>query len=112
MNNTIFDSIKKQNEQGQEFWFARDLQNTLDYKSWSKFKVVIRKAIIACEQSGFDSENHFSHVGKMVVIGSNGHFGYFGRFDKLSDRYNGLRSLSLPKCTEPVEMPIRIRRQP
>ena len=32
-----FESIKKMNEYGAEYWFARDLQEVLEYKKWDKF---------------------------------------------------------------------------
>ena len=65
-----FESIRQENDQGFEFWFARDLQPILDYSSWDKFKQVINKAIMACKKSGQATENHFSRMVKMVPIGS------------------------------------------
>jgi len=66
-----FEKIKNTNEHKQDFWYARDLQTTLDYSNWDKFKRVIQKAIKACNNSGQFAENHFSQVVKMVKIGSN-----------------------------------------
>ena len=65
-----FESLKQVNDDGADFWFARDLQSVLDYNTWDKFKAVIQKAIVACENSGATSDDHFSQVGKMVRIGS------------------------------------------
>jgi len=65
-----FESLKQLTEDGMEFWFARDLQVVLDYNSWNKFEAVIKKAIVACDNSGQHTADHFSHVGKMVQIGS------------------------------------------
>jgi len=65
-----FERIREESDDGVEFWSARDLQPVLEYSSWNKFRRVIEKAIIACEQAGQASEDHFSHVGKMVEIGS------------------------------------------
>ena len=67
---TLFDSIKHVNEYGQEFWYARELQQTLEYTKWDNFKKVIEKAIIACENSKNSISDHFAEVGKMVNIGS------------------------------------------
>ena len=64
------EGLKHINDDGMEFWFARDLQNVLEYSSWDKFKWVIGKAIRACENSAQSSENHFSQVVKMVRISS------------------------------------------
>lgn len=65
-----FEELKQINREGNEFWYARDLQEALDYGSWNKFKRVIEKATVACLQSGQSVENHFSQVGKMVELGS------------------------------------------
>jgi DNA-damage-inducible protein D len=65
-----FKKIKKINEQNQEFWYARDLQNVLAYSSWERFKSVIQKAVVACNNSKQPAQNHFHHVVKMVKIGS------------------------------------------
>lgn len=67
---TLFESIKHINEYGQEFWYARELQETLEYKRWDKFLNVIEKAKAACNASKNPVDDHFSHVGKMVNIGS------------------------------------------
>jgi DNA-damage-inducible protein D len=64
-----FESLRQEVD-GSEFWYARELQTVLDYSSWDKFERVIKKAMTACEGSGQSSEDHFSQVGKMVDIGS------------------------------------------
>ena len=66
----IFENIKHVNEYGQEFWCARDLQVALEYKRWDRFNDVLDRAISACRESGNSIEDHFSHVGKMVNLGS------------------------------------------
>lgn len=65
-----FESIKHIDESGCEFWYARELMNALEYKRWDKFNNVINNAKLACERSNNVVEDHFSHVGKMVEIGS------------------------------------------
>ena len=65
-----FESIKHINEAGQEFWFARELQDILEYTEWRNFTNIIDKAKIACKNSGADTEDHFVDVNKMVEIGS------------------------------------------
>ena len=69
-NERTFDAIKHLDEYGNEFWYARELQTALKYKRWDKFTNVIDNAKIACKNSNVNILNHFSHVGKMVVIGS------------------------------------------
>ena len=76
MNNIIeyteqsFDDIKHIDEYGNEYWEARELMQALEYKRWDKFCNVIENAKVACEQSKFMIDDHFSQLGKMVNIGS------------------------------------------
>lgn len=67
---SLFEQIRQVDADGVEFWSARDLMPTLEYVSWQKFKNVLIKAQIACENSGFDPGDHFIQGVKMVVIGS------------------------------------------
>lgn len=67
---SLFEQIRQVDADGAEFWSARDLMPTLEYVSWQKFKNVLIKAQIACENSGFDPGDHFIHAVKMVTIGS------------------------------------------
>lgn len=66
----LFERIKHVNEYNQEFWYARELQNVLEYSQWRYFSGVISKAIEACESSGLSVEDHFAEVRKMVSLGS------------------------------------------
>ena len=54
---------------GVEYWFARDLQELLNYTQWRNFLLVIDKAKIACNNSGQISADHFADVSKMVGLG-------------------------------------------
>ncbi len=65
-----FESIKHVNEFGQEYWLARELQPVLDYVQWRRFADAIDRAKLACKNSGFEIEDHFADIGKMVDIGS------------------------------------------
>lgn len=67
---TIFENIKHVNEFGQEFWYARELQEVLEYSQWRRFKDVIFKAKEACKNSNNLIEEHFADVGKMIIIGN------------------------------------------
>ncbi|MBE2272481.1 MAG: DNA damage-inducible protein D [Anaerolinea sp.] len=67
---SLFEQIRQVDADGAEFWSARDLMPTLEYVSWQKFKNVLIKAQIACENSGFDPGDHFIQAVKMVAIGS------------------------------------------
>ena len=66
----MFEEIKHIDEQGNEYWEARELQLMLGYKEWRYFSGVIERAQIACEQSDYVVEDHFFHLGKMVKIGT------------------------------------------
>ena len=70
INNNTFESIKHIDENGTEFWYARELQQVLNYKEWRKFEGVIEKAKIACEHSNINVSDHFVGTDKMVQIGS------------------------------------------
>lgn len=65
-----FERIKHVNEFGQEYWLARELQPILDYAQWRRFADAIDRAKFACKNSGFEIEDHFADIGKMVDIGS------------------------------------------
>ena len=65
-----FEEIKHIDDNGNEYWYARELMNALEYKRWDKFCNVIESAKIACEKSSCIVTDHFSQVGKMVNIGS------------------------------------------
>ena len=67
---SAFENIKKHLEDGIEFWYARDLQDVLEYTEWRNFKKVIDKAKTACGNSGNSIDDHFVDVNKMVQIGS------------------------------------------
>ncbi|MDP3763704.1 MAG: BRO family protein [bacterium] len=69
-HSSVFESVKKVNDNGVEYWLARDFQSILQYSSWDKFLNVVEKAKEACRNSGHNSADHFSHMVKMVLIGS------------------------------------------
>lgn len=66
-----FEEIKKIREDGTEYWNARELSEVLQYKKWENFAKVIDRAKLACNNSGFEIQDHFPEVKKMVEIGSN-----------------------------------------
>ena len=69
-NNKSFEDIKHIDENGAEFWYARELQAILDYKEWRKFNGTIEKAKKSCENSNVNILDHFVETDKMVTIGS------------------------------------------
>lgn len=65
-----FDEIVHQLEDSTEYWYARELQIVFGYAKWDKFHKVVMKAMLACQNSGVEIDDHFLYVGKMVPIGS------------------------------------------
>lgn len=64
-----FESHKHQQDDV-EFWYARDLYQLLGYEKWEVFPNVIKKAEVACQNSGFEVDNHFEPFSRRVEIGS------------------------------------------
>ena len=69
-SNKAFEDIKHIDEEGTEFWYARELMIILEYNKWENFEKVISKAKKACKNSGISVFDHFPDVRKMVQIGS------------------------------------------
>ena len=69
-NTKLFEDIKHYNEFDMEFWYARELQEVLEYSDWRNFNKVINKAKESCENSKNNTLDHFVEVDKMVRIGS------------------------------------------
>ena len=69
LNQTPFESIKHTDENGQEYWYARELQHILEYAEWRNFTKVIAKAKESCSVAGNQIVNHFVGVNKIVYLG-------------------------------------------
>ena len=72
INETIFESIKHVDEDGNEYWYARELQKVLEYTEWRKFVGVIKKAINSCKASNYVASDHFVGTDKMINLGKGG----------------------------------------
>ncbi len=55
-------------QDGVEYWFARDLQLLLEYTEWRNFEKVIGKAKNACNNSKQDTHDHFVGVNKTIEM--------------------------------------------
>jgi DNA-damage-inducible protein D len=64
-----FEEIKQIDENGSEFWYARELQITLQYKEWRNFNKVIDTAQVACKISKHKVDEHFVEVNKPIISG-------------------------------------------
>lgn len=69
-HHATFEGIKQTDDEGNEFWLARELAPLLDYPQWRNFLPVLDKAREACRNSGQKVKDHFADVRKMVGIGS------------------------------------------
>ena len=67
-----FESIKKIDDEGNEYWSARDLQGMLGYSKWDKFDKVIGKAKISLEKKGLDVNEHLPDAGKTSPMPNGG----------------------------------------
>ncbi len=65
-----FEGIKKVDENGVEYWKARELMPLLGYPNWQKAEDVIARAAKSCINSGQVVDNHFNRLVKMVELGS------------------------------------------
>lgn len=72
INENTFEDIKHTNENGEEFWYARELQTALEYTEWRNFVKVINKAKEACSNSGINAFEHFVDVNKTSPMPNGG----------------------------------------
>ncbi len=64
----LFEDIKHIDKKNNEFWYARELQNVLNYKEWRKFEGVIQKAKEACIKSDMQVIDHFVGTDKTIKM--------------------------------------------
>ena len=64
-----FEDIKHIDENGNEFWLARELQKVLEYKEWRNFKKVIDKAIMSANNSIHGNEDWVVEFNKPIITG-------------------------------------------
>ena len=65
---TSFEDVAHEQD-GVEFWLARDLQVLLGYEQWRNFINVIEKAIESCQNAAQMPSDHFVDVSKMINLG-------------------------------------------
>jgi len=65
-----FESLRHVDEDGNEYWLAREFMTVLEYETWRSFRAVIAKAMTAAEQVNQPVNDHFAEVGKLVQLGS------------------------------------------
>jgi len=65
----MFEEIKHIDENGVEFWYARELMTILEYTNWRNFEKLINKSITSLENSNIKVSDHFDVDIKIVEAG-------------------------------------------
>lgn len=71
-NGSPFDAIRREDNSGQEYWSARDLQPIMGYDKWENFLRVIERAIRSAENTGTYSDQAFSRTREATNRGDRG----------------------------------------
>lgn len=64
----IAKSIKDDEGNTIEVWYARELQQVLGYARWVNFVVAIGRALESCKTLGINVDDHFREVTKMIAL--------------------------------------------
>ena len=71
---SVFDQIAKtvKDDDGNsiEVWYAHELQEVLGYARWENFVGAVGRAVESCKTLGINVDDHFREVTKMVGLGS------------------------------------------
>jgi len=59
-------------QDGIEYWLARELQELLGYADWRNFLNTVNKAKESCETAGEGVSDHFVDITKMIELGKGG----------------------------------------
>ncbi len=70
---STFEAIRHLNENGHDYWSAREMARILGYQEYRNFSPVILKAKESCSNSGQKITDHFVDMHEMVIIGSGAH---------------------------------------
>lgn len=65
----LFEDIKHIDDEGNEYWYARELMPLLEYSKWENFNNVIKKAVIAYRNSNKDDSYWLPEVRKPIITG-------------------------------------------
>ena len=66
---SLFEQIKQTDENGNEYWAARQLAKVLEYSEYRHFLPVITRAKEACTKSGQQVTHHFEDILEMIDLG-------------------------------------------
>ena len=65
----LFEDIKHIDENGCEFWYARELMPLLEYIKWENFNSVIQKSVLSYNNSNNDDSYWLPEVRKPIITG-------------------------------------------
>ena len=65
----LFEDIKHIDENGNEFWYARELMPLLEYSKWENFNSVIQKSVLSYNNSNNDDSYWLPEVRKPIITG-------------------------------------------
>jgi DNA-damage-inducible protein D len=66
---SVFEQIKRMDENGKEFWSARELSKVLEYVDYRNFLAVVEKAKEACKNASQRVPDHFVDFNEMISLG-------------------------------------------
>jgi DNA-damage-inducible protein D len=69
---TLFEKIKRLDDNGNEYWTSRDMAKVLEYSEYRHFIPVIDKSKVACKNSNHNVNDHFEDSLEMIEIGKGG----------------------------------------
>jgi len=64
-----FEALRQTDENGCEYWLARELAPVLEYSKWENFHNVIKRAMLSCKNSGYNIDDCFPEVRKSIISG-------------------------------------------
>ena len=67
----VFEDIKHIDENNNEYWYARELMEVLEYSLWQNFHKTIKTAMKNCNNSNYDVSDHFIDANKMIKLAKN-----------------------------------------
>lgn len=71
-NGSPFDTIRQIDQDGNEFWSARDLMPIMGYSKWQDFKNAIERAKASTENTGQNTDGAFAQVSQLISAGNLG----------------------------------------
>lgn len=64
------EALKHLSAEGNEYWLAREIHETLGYLVWDKFEPVLERAREALKGNAIDPSQHIAQTSKMLELGS------------------------------------------